>query len=74
MTKVEVRYGLTAPLDDSLMEAISQAHSVYGVLGVKLSPGMDAMTVVYDASRLSAADVDRALLGAGLPVRRTALV
>jgi hypothetical protein len=70
MTKVEVRYELTAALDDAALEAIDRAHGVYGLSMIRLSPAMDEIIVHYDASRLKLPDVDRALQGAGLPVRR----
>jgi hypothetical protein len=70
MTKVEARYELTKPVDDTLMEAIARAHGHYGLQAIRLDPKMDGLTVVFDASRLKLDDVDRALHGAGLPVRR----
>jgi hypothetical protein len=73
MTKVDVRYELTAPLDDAIMTAISKSHSVYGLQTVQISPKLDSLSVTYDASRLSPDDVDRALTSSGLPVRRAAV-
>jgi hypothetical protein len=70
MTKVEARYELTKPVDETLLDAIGRLHGVYGLQGVKLSPKMDELTVLYDASRLRLDDVDRTLHGAGLPARR----
>lgn len=70
MTKVEVEYKLTAPVTADLMDAIDRAHAIYGLLMVRLSPGMDSVLVHYDASRLKLADVDHSLLGIGLPVSR----
>lgn len=73
MTKVEVRYEFTAPLDDALLEAIERTHGIYGLSMVRLSPAMDELIVHYDASRLKLPDVDAALKRAGLPVRRKSL-
>ena len=70
MTKVEVRYDLTAPLDDPMMAAIDQAHGVYGLQAVRVTPTLDSLDVLYDASRLQLADVDEMLMRLGLPVRR----
>lgn len=70
MTRVDARYELTGPITDELMEAISSAHSIYGLAAVKLTPAMDELLVQYDASRLKLPDVDRALRQCGLPVRR----
>jgi hypothetical protein len=73
MTKVEVRYAFTAPLDDTLLEAVDRARGIYGLAMLRLSPAMDELIVHYDASRLKLSDVDSALMRAGLPVRRKAL-
>jgi hypothetical protein len=70
MTKVEAHYEFTATLDDQGLAAIDRSHSVYGLHSVRLSPQLDRLTVLYDASRLQPLDVDEALLGLGLPVRR----
>jgi hypothetical protein len=70
MTKVEVRYDLTAPLDDSMLVAVDRAHAVYGLQSVRVAPTLDSLHVLFDASRLALADVDEKLLGLGLPVRR----
>lgn len=70
MTKVEVRYEFTAPLEDAHLAAIERTHGVYGLAMVRLSPEMDELIVHYDASRLKLPDVDKAIMGAGLPVKR----
>lgn len=70
MTKVEVRYELAAPLEESHLEAIGRAHGIYGLSMVRLAPSMDELIVQYDASRLKLPDVDAAMQRAGLPVRR----
>lgn len=70
MTKVELDYAIDGTAGESLMDAIARAHSVYGLRSVRLSATMDQIHVTYDASRLTPADVDRALHSAGLPVRR----
>jgi hypothetical protein len=68
MTKVQLRYDLARPLDENLMEQIARMHSVYGILRVALAPSLDKLTVEYDASRLSAREVENVLHGAGLPI------
>lgn len=70
MTKVEVRYELTAPLNDELLEAIDRTRRVYGFAMIRLASSMDELMVHYDASRLGLADVDKVLRASGLPVRR----
>lgn len=68
MTKIQVKYGLTQPLDDQMMNAISRATSIYGILAVRLGAAMDQVTVEYDASRLRREHVERALAQSGLPI------
>jgi hypothetical protein len=68
MTKVQLRYDLLRPLDDSLMEKIAWMHSVYGILRVSLAPALDKLVVEYDASRLMPLEVENLLQRAGLPI------
>ncbi len=70
MTKVQIRFRLQKPLDDILLERISEAHSLYGIHRVTVPPSMDGLMVEYDASRLGPAEVESALEGAGIPVER----
>ncbi len=70
MSKVELHYEFLEPFQDAWTEAILRLHSVYGFQALKLSPALDRLTVVYDASRLTADDVSRHLRMAGLPVRQ----
>jgi hypothetical protein len=73
MTKVQVRFRLPKPLDDAMLEHISNASAIYGILKLQLAPSLDAMTVDYDASRLRPAEVEAALAGAGILVERAAI-
>ncbi|MBC8167928.1 MAG: hypothetical protein H7Y20_18925 [Bryobacteraceae bacterium] len=68
MTKVQLVYELMKPLDDSLMDRIARAHSVYGFYRIALAPSLDRITVEFDASRLSALEVETTLHGLGIPV------
>jgi len=70
MTKVELQYKVTAPLDEKHLSRIAGAHGVYGLVLVRLSPSLDALDVVYDASRLTPEDVDATLARLGLRVCR----
>lgn len=70
MSKVELHYEFLTPFQDSWAVAIERLHGVYGFHALKLSPSLDRLAVVYDASRLSPADVERLLRMAGMPVRR----
>jgi len=68
MTKVQVRFRLQKPLDDTMLSRISDAHAVYGIQKVKVAPTLDGLTVEYDATRLRPAEVASALSGVGIPV------
>jgi hypothetical protein len=68
MTKVQIRFRLSRPLDEPLLERVASAHAVYGFS--RIVPYGDELLVDYDASRLTAPDVEAALLRAGLPVTR----
>lgn len=71
MTKVDLEYELLRPLSDEDLDAIARVHGVYGLQRVRLrQPSLDAITVEYDASRMMEDDVERALLRAGIPIRR----
>ena len=70
MTKVEVSYALNGAMDEALMERIAQAHEIYGLQALRLSPDLKSLSVEYDASRLGLEDVDHALHAAGIAARR----
>ena len=70
MTRVQIRFRLRQPLSDSLLQTIADAHSLYGIQRVRLSPAMDSITVEYDATRLRPAEVEAALTGAGIDVEQ----
>jgi hypothetical protein len=73
MTKVTLQYDLMRPVGDTEAEAIAKAHAVYGIVRVHLAPTLDRITVDFDASRLSEKDLESALIGVGVPVRRAPL-
>ena len=68
MTKVQLRYDLLKPLDDELLEQIARVHGVYGIERVRPNDTFDKLIVDYDASRLSAMEVETVLQKAGLPI------
>jgi hypothetical protein len=70
MTKTQVHYELTRPIDDALMEQISSAHRIFGMLRVQLTPSLKELVVDYDASRLTPAQVEAALHHSGIPAQR----
>jgi hypothetical protein len=67
MTKVQLRYQLARPLDESLLERIAELHGVYGFL--RIEPVPEGLLVEFDASRLSELDVEAHLRRAGIPIQ-----
>ena len=72
MTKIQIHFRLQRPLDEVLLEHISDAHSMYGIQKIQVDPSLDGLTVEYDATRLRPAEVEQALASAGIPVQLTA--
>lgn len=68
MTKILAHFGLERPLDEALVSRIRDAQAVYGIERITLAKSLDSLTVEYDASRLSPADVEATLRTCGLPV------
>ena len=72
MTKVQMRFRLQKPLDETQLSRISDTYSIYGIQKIQVSPSLDGLTVVYDATRLRPAEVEAALANADLPVETIA--
>ena len=70
MTKVVTHSTLSRPLDETLMNRIADAHSLFGLQRVQLSPDLKDVIVEWDSSRLTPAQVDSALHRAGIPAAR----
>ncbi len=68
MTKVQIRFRVQRPLDEAMLERISDVHALYGIQYVKVDPSLESLTVEYDATRLRPQEVESALTGAGIPV------
>ncbi len=68
MTKVQKHFRLQHPLDEALIERISNANSIYGIERIQISPSRDELMVEFDASRLRITEVESALQRAGVPV------
>ena len=68
MTRVQMHFRLTRPLDDALMKLLSNESTLYGIQQVKLNPSLDGLMVEYDATRLRPAEVEASLAGAGIAV------
>jgi hypothetical protein len=70
MTKVQIRFRLTQPLDENLLKRLSDANAIYGIERIRLAPNMESVTVDYDATRLRPAEVESALTGIGIAVQQ----
>jgi hypothetical protein len=68
MTKVQIRFRLARPLDDTLLARVGDAHAIYGIKRIEVAPTLDHVTVEYDATRLRPAEVRSALEAGGLPL------
>jgi len=66
MTKVQIHVRLQRPLDDSTMERIRDANSIYGIDQIKILPSLTELMVEYDATRLKPAEVEKLLAQAGI--------
>ncbi len=73
MTRVQLRYQLSRPVDEALMRSIDNAHAIYGIEQVQLQPSLDQILVEYDASSLSIDKVENNLHRAGIPATRILL-
>jgi len=68
MTKVQIAFQLRHPLDDQLMTRIAGTYSIYGIQKIMVENPADRLTVEYDATRLRPAEVEAALMRAGIPI------
>jgi hypothetical protein len=68
MTKVQIRFRLQKPLDDTMLQRLSDTSALYGIQRIKVDPSLDGLMVEYDATRLRPAEVESALAIAGIPV------
>lgn len=66
MTRVQIHFRLEKPLDDVLLQRLSDTSALYGIQRIKLAPAMDRLMVEYDATRLRPAEVEAALARAGI--------
>jgi hypothetical protein len=68
MTKIQKHFRLQRPLDESLMQQIADANSIYGIERIQISPSREELMVEFDASRLRTVEVEAALERHGIPV------
>ncbi|HLK46982.1 MAG TPA: hypothetical protein VKT49_02545 [Bryobacteraceae bacterium] len=71
MTKIQMQFRLSRPMDEALLVRIADVHAIYGIQHVIVAPSLDRLTVEYDASRLRPAEVEAALERAGIPLQAT---
>ncbi len=68
MTKVQRHFRLQRPLDESLMQKIADANSIYGIERIVIAPSREELMVEFDATRLRTTEVEMAMQRAGIPV------
>ena len=69
MTKVQLSFKLSRPLEDADLRQIARVHAVFGILAVRVTPSGDELFVEYDASRLTHKEIQGTLTAHGLPLR-----
>lgn len=69
MTKCERTYELASPLDAALLEQVNELHAVVGIQKLRVAPALDAITVGWDAARLSIPQMESLLRAHGLPLK-----
>jgi hypothetical protein len=73
MTKIQLTFTLSSPLDEQLMNRIADVYGTYGILRIKAQPGERILMVEFDATRFSPKDVEAALARAGLPLAQRSI-
>jgi hypothetical protein len=68
MTKIQLPFALSSPLDEELMNRLAHVSSTYGILRIQVEPDGEKLTVEYDATRFSPKDVEAVLAHAGIPL------
>lgn len=68
MTKVTLHYDLSRALTEPELRSVADLPSTYGIARVQVAPGLDKLTVDYDASRMMKTDVESVLHRHGLPI------
>ncbi len=73
MTKIQLPFSLSSPLDEELMNRLADVHHNYGILRIQVEPGGQKLTVEYDATRFSPKDVEAVLAQAGIPLAQRSI-
>jgi len=69
MTKCERTYELARPLDDGLLKQIGAMQGIVGIQKLRPSTQMDAITVGWDAARLSIPQLESLLAQHGFSLK-----
>lgn len=69
MTKCERTYELASPLDAALLEQVSALHGIHGIQKLRVTPKLDAITVGWDAARLSIPQLESLLAQRGFALK-----
>jgi len=73
MTKIQLPFTLSSPLDEELMNRLADVYHNYGILRIQVEPGGQKLTVEYDATRFSPKDVEAKLAQAGIPLAQRSI-
>jgi len=73
MTKIQLPFSLSSPLDEELMSRLADVYHNYGILRIQVEPGGQKLTVEYDATRFSPKDVEAVLAQAGIPLAQRSI-
>ena len=69
MTKCERTYELASPLDAALLEQVGVLHGIHGIQKLRIAPQLDAITVGWDAARLSIPQLESLLAQHGIALK-----
>jgi allophanate hydrolase subunit 1 len=68
MTKVQLPFTLSVPLDGASLSRIADLYEIYGILRINAEPGERTLTVEYDATRFTPKEIAAVLTQAGIPL------
>jgi len=69
MTKCERTYELARPLDDALLGQVSSLLGMHGIQKLRVASQLDAITVGWDAARLSIPQLESLLAQHGFALK-----
>ena len=72
MTRVQLPFTLSAPLDAAGLSRIADLYEIYGILRISAMPGEKKLTVEYDATRFTPQEIAAVLAQAGIPLAPSA--